>query len=172
MSFPNKGIKLSEGQIIGCINSDDWLEPDAFQIVADTYDETLFDMFYADLRIIKDNGSFIKHSKKSKLAISRYWNHPTSYFSRRVFDKYLYRCQCMYDDFDLWLRVLHDKELKVVIKNVVIANFVMGGMSNKKSFKDAVYRFKIRKNIYKQNGYSRLYYIDCFVIEFAKLLLA
>ena len=168
----NKGISLAQGEIIGNINCDDWLESDALEFVAETYNVEHFDMFYADLRIIKETGNIIKHSKKSKLIVSRYWNHPTSYFSKEVFKKYRYAVSCMYDDFDLWLKIMKDKDMNVVVKNKVIANFVFGGMSNKKSLKDAIYRFIIRKNIYKKNGYSRFYYIDCFIIEFAKFLFA
>jgi len=168
----NKGAKLAHGDVIGNINSDDWLEPNALQIVANTFEDTNFDMFYADLRIIKPSGTVIKHSKKSNIVISRYWNHPTSYFSKKVFEKYHYAVECMYDDFDLWLKIMKDKSMKVVIVNKIIANFTFGGMSNKKSISEAIYRFRLRKNIYKRNGYSKLYYLDCFIIEFAKYILA
>ena len=97
----NKGIALAKGEIIGNINSDDWLEPDALEYISKVFDEEQFDMFYGDLRIIKNNGSFIKHSKKSRLIVSRYWNHPTSYYSKRVFNKYHYAMNCMYDDSNI-----------------------------------------------------------------------
>ena len=41
----NKGIALSDGSIIGIVNSDDWLQPDALEIVkgyADKMDDTHF----------------------------------------------------------------------------------------------------------------------------------
>ncbi len=168
----NKGIELAEGIVIGNINSDDWLEPNALQIVSDTYDETQFDMFYADLRIIKSSGTIIKRSKKSRLIISRYWNHPTSYFTREILSNYKYACQNMYDDFDLWLRIMKDGNNKVVIKNTVLANFVFGGMSTKRSIEGTWNRCKLRMAIYKKNGYSKWYYLECFFVEFLKLVLA
>ena len=33
----NKGIEISSGDIIGIVNSDDWLEPDALDIIANTF---------------------------------------------------------------------------------------------------------------------------------------
>ena len=79
----NKGIRTASGEIIGIINSDDWYEPKALETVANAYKATLFDMFYADLRIIRENGSsFVKHSRLEKYPSSRNWNHPTTFITK------------------------------------------------------------------------------------------
>ncbi len=168
----NKGTRLAAGKIIGSINSDDWLEPNALQLVAKTYDETHFDMFYADLRIIKPTGNIVKHAKLSKFVFTRYWNHPTTFITKELYGKYQYKLESMYDDCDLMLRIRKEKSNKVVIKNEVIANFTFGGMSTKKSWKETWSRIKLRCKIYKNNGYGLLYYIDSFCIEALKFLLA
>lgn len=168
----NKGTKLARGIIVGNINSDDWLEPNALQVVSDTYDETNFDMFYADLRIIKPTGNIIKKAKLKKLAFTRYWNHPTTFITKEMYGKYQYKLESMYDDCDLMLRIRKDKNNKIVIKNEVLANFVFGGMSTKKNWKETWDRIKIRCKIYKNNGYSSLYCIDCFIMETLKYILA
>src|SRR5699024_8993212 len=49
----NKGIKITTGEIVGMINSDDWYELDAVEKVAEKYVETNFDLMYADIRLIK-----------------------------------------------------------------------------------------------------------------------
>ena len=55
----NKGITMAKGELIGMINSDDWYEPIAVETAAKTYLETGYDLFYADLNLIRDDGSII-----------------------------------------------------------------------------------------------------------------
>lgn len=168
----NKGTRLAKGIIVGNINSDDWLEPNALDIIAKTYDETEFDMFYADLRIIKPTGNIIKKAKLKKIVLTRYWNHPTTFITKELYGKYQYKLESMYDDCDLMLRIRKDKNNKVVIRNIVLANFVFGGMSTKKNWNETWKRIKLRCKIYKNNGYGFFYFIDCFIMEFLKFVLA
>ncbi len=54
----------------------------------------------------------------------------------------------------------------------VLANFAMGGASNRKSLKAAAKRIMDRyRYCYRINGYSRLYIVECIAIEAAKMLL-
>ena len=168
----NKGARLATGKFIAMLNSDDWYEPNAVETVVKAYDEEPFDMFYADIRLIKEDGSsIIKHSKYDKIATSRHWNHPTSFISKDIYNKMQYKCEGIHDDFDLLLRIKKAGK-KIVIKNVVIANFRVGGVSNDKSFKKCRERFLNRYHIYRSNGYSRLYVIECLAIEAAKFILS
>lgn len=60
----NKGIRMASGEIVGMINSDDWYEPVAVQTAAEVYKETKYDIFYADINLIKENGEVsVKQSK-------------------------------------------------------------------------------------------------------------
>lgn len=167
----NKGTRLAKGKIIGNINSDDWYEPIAVETVVKTYQETPFDMFYADLRVVKPGGDVVKHSKKKRVVRSRDWNHPTTFITKEMYGKYHYKLESMYDDFDLMIRIRKNGH-RVVIKNVVLANFRFGGMSTKKTLKEAAARMKIRYRIYRNNGYSRLYLLECVFIEGVKYLAA
>lgn len=169
----NKGIRMANGQIIGLINSDDWYEAHAVQTVAETYEKTPFDMFYADLNLIKDNGTVIvKRSRMDKIISSRHWNHPTTFITKQTYDEVgLYRCETIYDDFDLVMRIRRAGK-KIVIRNEILANFRTGGVSNQKSLKKCLSRCAIRYRCYRNNGYSRLYIIECVAMEFAKLILS
>lgn len=169
----NKGIRMATGQIVGMINSDDWYEPHAVQTVAETYEKTPFDMFYADLNLIKDNGTVIvKRSRLDKVVSSRHWNHPTTFITKETYNEVgLYRCETIYDDFDLVMRVRRAGK-KIVIRNEILANFRTGGVSNEKSLKKCLNRCAIRYRCYRNNGYSRLYIIECVAMEFAKLILS
>lgn len=167
----NKGTRLATGKIIGSINSDDWLEPIAVQTVIETYYKEPFDMFYADLRIIKPSGEMIKHARLRNYITSRDWNHPTTFITKELYNKYQYKLESMYDDFDLMVRIKKNG-CNVVIKNIVLANFRFGGMSTKKSISETLKRIKIRYIIYRNNGCTRLYFFECFLIETVKLLSA
>ena len=168
----NKGIRMATGDIVGIINSDDWYEPDALETVAKTYSETPFDMFYADIRILKQNGgSFIKHSRYDRFPSSRHWNHPTTFITKKTYDECgLYSCKGIYDDYDLILRIRRAGK-KTVIVNKVLANFRMGGASNRKGLKAFMERIKARYRYYHDNGYSCLYIGECLATELAKLLI-
>ena len=48
----NKGIKLSNGQIIGTINSDDWYEPNAVQQVVQSRSFSQKKIFHGDIKYI------------------------------------------------------------------------------------------------------------------------
>ncbi len=169
----NKGIRLAEGKLIGIINSDDWYEENALQRVEETYRATPFDMFYADLRIVGyDNQGnlkekMIKHSRLRRIAVSRDWNHPTTFITKETYNRFQYKLESVHDDWDLVLRI-RKAGCKIVVLNEVLANFRMGGVSNEKSLKKCVARGKARYRIYRNNGYSRWYWWECVAIEAVK----
>lgn len=169
----NKGIRKSTGEIVGIINSGDWYEYTALSTVANSYKMKHFDMFYADINLVKPNGSIIvKHSKPDKIVTSRHWNHPTSFVTKKVYNELGgFRCKGIHDDFEFLLRVKKAKK-KIAIRNVVLANFMVGGTSNQKSLRKSIGRIKERYNAYRINGYSPLYIIECVGIEVAKAILS
>ena len=169
----NKGIKHSAGDIIGIINSGDWYENNALSTVVSTYESIPFDYLYADINLIKPNGRvIIKHSKNDKLVSSRHWNHPTSFVTKSTYKELgTFRCEGIHDDFDFFLRVKKAQK-NIVIQNIVLADFVTGGASNKKSVKDSIKRVKDRYKCYRNNGYSCLYIVECLAIEIAKWIIS
>lgn len=167
----NKGIGLAHGEILGNINSDDWYEPQAVERSVRCFQDTGCDLMYADLRMIRRDGtSFVKHSRETRIATSRGWNHPTQFARRSLYEKEKYKCESLHDDFDLLLRI-KKKGYKTAILHEVTANFRMDGMSHDRSIKQAVERGRARYRIYRNNGYSRLYWFECAMIEAAKFLI-
>ena len=166
----NKGIGMASGDIIGMINSDDWYEPCAVETVVKTYTDEPFDMFYADLRMhMPSGGTFVKKAKYRRYATSRDWNHPTTFITGEIYKRYKYRNKTIHDDYDLVLR-LRKAGAKTVVRNVVIADFTMNGTSHERSLKKALERVGIKYGIYRDNGYSPLYFFECFIVEMAKLI--
>ena len=166
----NKGIAMASGELVGMINSDDWYEPQAVEVAVKCYIEESYDLFYADLRIVGEERSFIKKAKKSRWITSRYWNHPTTFIPKRIYEKYQYKNENIHDDWDLILR-LHKDHCKVAIAHEVLANFRRNGVSHEKNMKKALQRAKIKYGIYRDNGYSRLYAVECYGMEFEKMVL-
>ena len=167
----NKGISLAKGDVIGMINSDDWYETNALSVVADAYEQEGFGLFYADLCMHMPNGgTFVKKARNRHHATSRDWNHPTTFITADVYKDYKYRTKTIHDDYDLILR-LKKAGIKTVIRNETIANFTMNGVSHERSIKAAVKRCRIKYSIYRDNGYSPLYFLECFAEEMGKLLI-
>ena len=168
----NKGIRLATGDVIGIINSDDWYEPDALKTVADTFEKEHCDLMYANIRMHKADGStFIKKAKMRKFETSRDWNHPTTFVAAKLYKQYPFRNLGIHDDYGFFLQ-MKKQDRNIVIIDKVLANFHMGGASNRKDIKAAIKRIKDRyRYCYRINGYSRWYLIECVAIEAAKFLL-
>ncbi len=81
-----------------------------------------------------------------------------------------YALENMYDDFEYVTRV-HLAGKKICTLDEVISNFNFGGMSTKKSFKEAMKRVKLSYGIYKKHGMSRFYWFHRFATEMGKLVL-
>lgn len=166
----NKGIRMAAGTLVGLINSDDWYEKDAVACAVKSYEEKPYDMFYADLRIIGEKGNIIKKSKDGRIITSRTWNHPTTFITRDMYQKYQYKNENIHDDWDLILR-MRKAGCRVCVVNKVLANFRRNGVSHEKSFKKAMERARIKYGIYRDNGYSRWYFIECYGMEIAKMIM-
>ncbi len=166
----NKGIRLSHGEIIGNINSDDWYEPNAVERAAAFLEESGCDYMYADLKMIRPDGtSFVKRAKERRMATSRGWNHPTQFARREVHERFPYKVESLHDDFDLYLKV-RKAGLRIGVLNEVLADFTMEGMSHERNLAAAAARGKCRYRIYRNNGYGRRYLLECVMIEAAKLV--
>ena len=169
----NKGIRKASGELIGLINSGDWYEADAVETAVKAYREGGYDLFYADVNLVRENGSVIvKHSKHDRFPTSRHWNHPSMFVTKKTYQELgLYRCEGIHDDFEFLLRARRSDK-KITIVNRTIANFATGGASNAKSFAKCKARCLDRYRDYRINGYSRLAIIECVGIEIVKYLLS
>lgn len=168
----NKGISLAAGEVIGMINSDDWYEQDALKIVARTFEKEKFDMMYADLNLVREDGEVIrKRSRLRKFVTSRDWNHPTTFITKEIYNKMQYDIHNLYADFALMMKI-RGQGYKVVVVNEVLADFTVGGVSNEKKVKSLIKRIRYRYASYRENGYSRWYIFESVGIEIAKFILA
>ena len=168
-----KGISKASGEFVGLINSGDWYEPAMIETALKAYDEKPYDIFYADINLIKENGTIIvKRSKYDKFPTSRHWNHPTMVVRKEYYEKIgTYKCVGIHDDFEFLLRA-KKQNARITIKNVTLANFMTGGASNQKSFKKCKKRCHDRYVAYRSNGYGIWSWFECVGIEIAKFILS
>lgn len=168
----NKGIRLAEGEIIGILNSDDWYEPDAVETVVGEFKKSGCDLLFANIRMHKtDGGSFVKRARLRNFQTSRDWNHPTMFVKADVYKAHPFRMKGIHDDYGCYLQI-RKEGYRIIVLDKVLANFRMGGASNHKSIREAVSRIRDRYRwCYRINGYSRLYMLECIVIEMAKMIL-
>lgn len=169
----NKGIRAASGVLVGMVNSDDWYEPDAVETAVRAYRKWGYDMFYADIRLVRRDGrAMVKHSRLDRFPTSRHWNHPTTFITKKAYlEMGGYKNIGIHDDFDLFLR-FHRAGRKMVAANKILANFRVGGVSNARSLKKCRQRCRDRYRCYRDNGYSPLSIIECIVVEAVKYLLA
>jgi len=168
----NKGIRLAEGDIIGILNSDDWYEPDAVETAVREFEKTGCDLLFANIRMNRaDGSSFVKKARLRRFQSSRDWNHPTMFVKADVYKSHPFRMKGIHDDYGFYLQVRREG-VRIVTVDKVLANFRMGGVSNHKSFGEAVKRIKDRYYwCYRVNGYSRWYLVECMIIELVKMVL-
>ncbi|KAB7729361.1 glycosyltransferase [Rudanella paleaurantiibacter] len=128
----NKGIKIAKGNLIGLINSDDWYEKDAVNVIVEAYAESANSVIHGFQRTIQDdvekNVVRTNISQINKQMIE----HPTCFLPKLLYEKYgLFNTTYKYGaDYELMLRL---KKAGVDFRTVdsIIANFREGGASHK-----------------------------------------
>lgn len=113
----NKGFKIAEGDILAWINSDDYYEPGAFEIINRKMVEKLdIDLFYGDGYILNDELKTKEISAKedgnlkSLLEGKYYVFQPSTFFTRRIIKKIGLLDENLHYamDYDLWIRIFKE----------------------------------------------------------------
>lgn len=168
----NKGITMAEGELIGMINSDDWYESDALKEVNAAYEREHFDTSYANINLVKQNGTVIlKKARIRKFKTTRDWNHPTMFVRKEIYNDIKYDNSNIYADYDVFLKIA-GRGYKIVTIDKTLANFMVGGVSNEKSFSGVMKRIKLRYGNYRKNGFNWLYIFESVFMEIAKVIMA
>lgn len=164
----NKGVLMSTGDIIGIVNSDDWLEECALQIVADSVSENDLDIMkpllvtgwidyhYEDNThvVMKANRKRYEHyAKKLRMGI----NHPATFVSKATYNKIgLFDTNYkLFGDADFIVRC-YRSSVEIFFVEKVLSNMSDGGASSsvtKKGFCDSMYRVD---KFYPSNNFDRL----------------
>ena len=160
----NKGIKMSTGDIIGIINSDDTLaKNDVFEIIASKFKDKSLDGIYSNIYFLDENMKKINRvfkAKKGNYKLGWYPPHPSLYLKSSVYKKYgnynnNFRISA---DYDFMLRIMKNN-VKLGYIDDVLVYMRSGGVSTagikgyKKSFDESI---KVLKN----NGIKFPYFVN------------
>lgn len=162
----NKGIKMSCGDIIGIINSDDILaHENVFQKVIDNIKDC--DGVYSNLLMLDENLDKPYRLFKSK-KVSKYfgWHmpHPTLYLKKEVYEKYGY-----YDikykisaDFDFMLRIIKQNVKFKYIDDYFV--YMRSGGASTNGLKGYYKNFKESYKVLKNNKIKLPFITNCLRI--------
>lgn len=135
----NKGIRMSSGELIGIINSDDYYEKDAVEIMVNEWTEQKYQILYGATRTwkngVEESIGILSHRFLNERMIS----HPSCFVTRAVYEDLGY-----YDtkhtsaaDYDFMLKMNGNEKVEFVPVYRVIANFATGGMcATDKAYED------------------------------------
>jgi glycosyltransferase involved in cell wall biosynthesis len=150
----NKGIQTANGDIIGIINSDDWLEPNTIEKVVHVAESISSNKFVIHGNIAKYNAQDNLVGKHGPKKIPYYYlfstpfKHPATFISKSVYENIgLYDQHCgLAADYDLMMRIICQnittKHIDEVLTNVRLVGISTGGES--KASNEEL--FKILKN--------------------------
>ena len=152
----NKGIKMAKGDIIGIVNSDDWLEADTLDVLSNVIRENpdninkilTGDMMfhYADGTKLLISTSYQKYESLSK-QLRMGLNHPATFDPKSIYNTiglFDERFK-LYADADFIIRC-YESKVDVLFINKVLSNMLDGGASNKLSklmIEDSLLNIKI-----------------------------
>ena len=151
----NKGIRISTGDVVGIINSDDWYEEDAVQRAVDGFRKNV-GLVHGAMRIWGEDGSVKSlYGAKSYIpeSISAPFNHPTCFVRKEVYKEIgLYETKYkIASDYDFMIRFIDSKyEAKYIDR--VISNFRQGGITSKESVPVIEFYELLRNNGYGLGG--------------------
>lgn len=130
----NKGIKMSHGELIGIINSDDFYEADTVEQVLKYYNPKKKQVIYGYMNVLKRNikekVQMNSHTQLEEGMIT----HPTCFVSRKIYQQYgLFIDKFkIAADYELMLRLWKKEDVEFIQIPLILANFRSGGMSSTK----------------------------------------
>lgn len=141
----NKGMKMSSGDIIGILNSDDMLaSPDVIETIVRTFREKEVDSLYGDLEYVDpvDTNKIYRiwKGKPYRRELFHYgWMpaHPTFYFRRSLLEKYggYENHYFTAADYEFMARYLYKYRVSSFYLPMLLVKMRRGGQSNSSIFK-------------------------------------
>ena len=157
----NKGIRMSTGDVVGILNSDDFFpEKDVISSIVQAFEKEKVDAVYGDIAFVKPDNlrKIVRYYSSKKFHTGKFAQgympaHPSFYAKRSCFQQLgLYQLDYkIAADFELLMRFLMNKNVKTTYIEKVIVYMRTGGVSNK----NFLSRYILNKEIIKacrENG--------------------
>ncbi len=140
----NKGFRMAKGDLVGWINSDDFLEPGAVALVVSAHQRNPQSvLFHGKLRVIDEKGGLIEiRNPRHEVSLFGLLNkfdqvsQPGSFYLRKAVEKgsFLDTELRTAMDFDLWLRLLSIGSAQYVPD--ILANYRVYPQTKSKTLKE------------------------------------
>lgn len=140
----NKGILKASGTLIGMINSDDWFEENAVQLVVDAYNQHLNKrIFHGDRFDVLENGDkVVRRFHPSPLKLIYYgmtYNHPSMFVHKEIYSKCLYNSSMRsLADYQFVLTQYLERSTSFHYIAVPYVNYRLTGISSNLSLRKAI----------------------------------
>lgn len=162
----NKGIKISNGEIIGIINSGDTYSSEALKIINNYFENKNLDFMFGT--VLKKKILYKYEPKKIWWSFNFYPAHSGGFFVKKIMHNELglydtrYKCSADYDFF--YKLIVKNKKIgSITKKEELISTFDLGGYSSKLSlFEHMLEETNIRIN----NGQNKLVVLIIFILKF------
>lgn len=127
----NKGIKMARGKVIALLNSDDYYEPYALEKIAQYIPDVSRYVVYGMVRLLKDEKESMVVLYSHHSLPERMMMHPACFVSRKLYQEYQYDTNYKSAaDYDLFMKLYQNKDVKFIPVYDIITNFRLGGMSS------------------------------------------
>ncbi|OUU31218.1 MAG: hypothetical protein CBB97_00340 [Candidatus Endolissoclinum sp. TMED37] len=162
----NKGIKISTGDIIGILNSDDIYFPRALEIVNNYFSmDNELDFLFGTVQKHKLMHGYFPN--KIKWTFGFYTTHSVGFFIKRSSQLKvgLYDTQYKFSsDYDLFYRIIVKKKMKGTStkKNEILGKFRQGGLSSQIKYLDFL---KENNKIRINNGQNIFFVYFIFILR-------
>lgn len=167
----NKGIRMSTGDVIGIINSDDGLMPNALNIIADVYNKDI-DVYRGKVMLWKEdtNSRYVEiPSMHFRFDGRNNISHQSTFVSRKAYEKFgMFDEKIQYVmDYDLFLRF---ERMNAVFYYVdeILAFYTLGGITFGKYTQS---KRKETSEMLVKNGANKFDLIRYFAIKYGKILI-
>lgn len=173
----NKGLRMATGDIIGIVNSDDYYEDDALNIIAANAPIDELYVIYGGIRLLENNQEERCVIYNHNFLEERMIMHPACFVSKSVYDKYGY-----FDtnlkvaaDYDFFLRINKYSDVAFYPIYRILSNFRCDGVSKKNYFlttKETNY-VKYKHNCISKKMYFMMmakYYVRFFIFKVKSIL--
>lgn len=154
----NKGLKLAQGEIIGLINSDDWYELNALNVMYESFLKNGSGVYLGIQRFLENGKEFYLERANHEFISKKMIGHPSSFVTNDIYEVYgNFSTDYKYSsDLELMIRFISSGVNFYYVDNI-ISNFSLGGASSKPQA--AIESLKIlreKKLISKKNFYKKL----------------
>jgi glycosyltransferase involved in cell wall biosynthesis len=126
----NKGIRMAEGEMIGILNSDDWYEPDAVEMMVQEHRKHPDAVLYGILRYVENGKETMLYRMHHDSLHEGMITHPTCFVPKTVYERHgVFNTHFrLSSDYELMLR-FRQQNVQFRPLDRIIANFTFGGRS-------------------------------------------